>query len=389
MKKKLAIFGSLKFGAGDYIAHLYPHLKNLFDVEVLSFSHMKYDDPVGPKDSELVFKNIPNPRLIVRPKDFLTLSESYKKIFDFLEKYKPQVFNLHVAALVRILHYFFYPLVSYLKTKGVEIIYTVHDVLHIGEGNLISNDILHPFYDLADVAFVGNEMERERLQKIFAFKNEIIIGKHGVYDLFDQNQVNSDEARKQLSIDSKAFVVLFFGILRENKGLDELMKAISLLIKNGSSRNIVLFVSTTLRDHFELKKYYESLVEKLGLKKIVKLDIRIKDTMTLMEIERVFKGSNVVVLPYTHISQSGILNLAVGFKKPVVITDAFIEAKDINNKLGLVVPMKDEQKLAEAILQMQSNYNKYVNLFVKNLEFYNKEHGWENLAQQMFKISEK
>ena len=104
MKKKLAIFGSLKFGAGDYIAHLYPHLKMLFDVEVLSFSHMKYDDPITPEESELVFENIPSPRLLVRPKSFFTLAESYLKVFNFLKAYKPDVFNLQVTAFIRVLH---------------------------------------------------------------------------------------------------------------------------------------------------------------------------------------------------------------------------------------------------------------------------------------------
>src|SRR3989344_7352768 len=285
MKKKLAIFGSLKFGAGDYIAHLYPHLKMLFDVEVLSFSHMKYDDPITPEESELVFKNIPSPRLLVRPKSFLTLAESYLKVFNFLNTFKPGVFNLQVTAFIRVLHYFFYPLLINLKNGGTKIIFTFHDVLHIGEEEIITNEILSPLYGLADAGIVGNSMEKDRLKIIFKFDKEILIGKHGVYNLFDQNSITAQSARKQLKINPNNFIVLFFGILRENKGLEELINAIKLLKSRNSLQNIKLYICTTLRDHFEMKDYYKNLIKKLKLEHEIISDIRIKKIMTLKEIE--------------------------------------------------------------------------------------------------------
>ena len=389
MKKRLAIFGSLKFGTGDYIAHLYPHLKMLFDIEVLSFSHMKYDDPVTPEESELVFKNIPSPRLLVRPKSFLTLAESYLKVFNFLNTFKPGVFNLQVTAFIRVLHYFFYPLLINLKEKGTKIIFTFHDVFHIGEKEIITNEILSPFYKLADAGIVGNSMEKDRLKEIFKFDKEILIGKHGVYNLFDQNSLTNQAARKQLKINPNNFIVLFFGILRENKGLEELINAIKLLKSRNSLQNIKLYIYTTLRDHFELKDHYEKLIRQLKLEKEIITDIRIKRIMTLKEIETIFKASDIVILPYTHISQSGILNLAIGFRKPVILSDAFIETNEIDNKLGIVVPKKNVEKLAEAIFAMVNNYENYSKTFSNNISDYEREHSWEKLAHQMLEIAKK
>ena len=387
MKKRLAIFGSLKFGTGDYIAHLYPHLKMLFDIEVLSFSHMKYDDPVTPEESELVFKNIPSPRLLVRPKSFLTLAESYLKVFNFLNTFKPDVFNLQVTAFIRVLHYFFYPLLINLKEKGTKIIFTFHDVFHIGEKEIITNEILSPFYKLADAGIVGNSMEKDRLKKILKFDKEILIGKHGVYNLFDQNSITAQSARKQLKINPNNFIVLFFGILRENKGLEELINAIKLLKSRNSLQNIKLYVYTTLRDHFELKDHYEKLIRQLKLEKEIIADIRIKRIMTLKEIETTFKASDIVILPYTHISQSGILNLAIGFRKPVILSDAFVETNEVNNKLGIIVPKKNVEKLADAIFAMANNYENYSKIFSNNISDYEKEHSWEKLAHQMLEIA--
>lgn len=388
MKKKLAIFGSLKFGTGDYIAHLYPHLKNLFDVEVISFSHMKYDDPVIPEESELVFKNIPSPKLLVRPTTFMTLAESYKKIFDFVKSFQPDVFNLQITALIRVLHYFFYPLINYLKSNKTKIIYTFHDILHIGEKNLVTNELLLPFYQLGDAAIVGNEMEEKRLKELFYFDKSIMVGRHGVYNLFDNNVIGVLEARSQFKFNKNDFVILFFGILRENKGLEELIQAFHILKTKNKAQQAKLLICTTLRDHFELKKYYEELVKKLDLEDRVKLDIRIKEVYILKQIETVFKASDVICLPYTHISQSGILNLAVGFHKPVIISDAFLEANEIKNKLGIVIPKKNSDKLAEAIENMENNYTSQLNLFNQNLKEYENLHNWQTLAQKMLQIIE-
>ena len=230
-------------------------------------------------------------------------------------------------------------------------------------------------------------MEKNRLKEIFKFNKQVVIGRHGVYNLFDQNRINTPTAKKHLKIDPNDFIILFFGILRENKGMEELINAIKLLKTKNSLKNIKLLIYTTLRDHFELKDYYLSLIRQYKLEKDIIANIRIKQTMSLKEIETIFKASDVVVLPYTHISQSGILNLAIGFHKPVIISDAFLEKEEIANKLGLVVPKKNSKMLAEAILEMKIDYNNYLNLFNSHIKEYETAHNWEKLAKLMLKIS--
>lgn len=387
MKKKLTIFSSLKFGTGDYVAHLYPHLKELLDVDVISFSHMAYDDLVTPEESELVFKNILNPHLLLRPTTFKTLAESYVKIDNFLTDNQPEIFNLQITAFIRVLHFFFFPLITGLKKRGVKILFTFHDVLHIGEENLINNQILTPFYHLSDGAMVGNESEKERLEKIFGYKNKITIGHHGVYDLFDQNIINKSQARKKLNLLEDEFVVLFFGILRENKGLNYLIRSFAKIKKLSLTKKVRLYVAATVRSQFEQINYFQQLIKQLDLTDIITLNISNKKVFKLNEIETFFKATDTVVLPYTHISQSGILNLAIGFKKPVIITDAFIESKEIADKLGMVVPMKDEQSLTNAIVKMANNFQPYSTQFQENLADYQKKHDWKKLAKEMFEFS--
>jgi len=74
------------------------------------------------------------------------------------------------------------------------------------------------------------------------------------------------------------------------------------------------------------------------------------------EVAQLFLDTDIVVLPYTEASQSGVLNLAAAFGKPVIVTDvgelrATVEA----NELGLVVPPGEPEMLAQAIRMLAEN----------------------------------
>lgn len=71
------------------------------------------------------------------------------------------------------------------------------------------------------------------------------------------------------------------------------------------------------------------------------------------ETAQLFLDADVVVLPYSEASQSGVLNLAAAFGKPVIVTDVGeLRATVEPNRLGLVVPPDDPRALAEAIVTL-------------------------------------
>ncbi len=68
------------------------------------------------------------------------------------------------------------------------------------------------------------------------------------------------------------------------------------------------------------------------------------------EVAQLFLDTDIVVLPYTEASQSGVLNLAAAFGKPVIVTDVGeLRASVEPDGLGLVVPPSDPGRLARAI----------------------------------------
>jgi glycosyltransferase involved in cell wall biosynthesis len=71
------------------------------------------------------------------------------------------------------------------------------------------------------------------------------------------------------------------------------------------------------------------------------------------EVARLFLDADLAVLPYLEASQSGVLNLAAAFGMPVVATDVGELRETVeSNRIGLVVPPNDPDRLADAIVLM-------------------------------------
>ncbi len=71
------------------------------------------------------------------------------------------------------------------------------------------------------------------------------------------------------------------------------------------------------------------------------------------EVAQLFLDTDIVVLPYTEASQSGVLNVAAAFGKPVIVTDVGeLPSTVVSNGLGLVVPAGDGESLSRAILSL-------------------------------------
>jgi glycosyltransferase involved in cell wall biosynthesis len=74
------------------------------------------------------------------------------------------------------------------------------------------------------------------------------------------------------------------------------------------------------------------------------------------EVAQLFLDADVVVLPYTEASQSGVLNLAAAFGKPVIVTDVGeLRATVEDSRIGLVIQPNDPDQLAAAIARLHSS----------------------------------
>ena len=103
------------------------------------------------------------------------------------------------------------------------------------------------------------------------------------------------------------------------------------------------------------------------------------------EVSKYYQISDVVILPYLSATQSGILNVAYGFNKPVIVTDVGGLAEFVEQgKTGFVI----KPNSVEAIVK---GYGNYLNLkqkvdFVQSIKEYNSKNSFDNLPGLIEKI---
>lgn len=173
---------------------------------------------------------------------------------------------------------------------------------------------------------------------------------HPTYNAFRIQNMSMEEARKQLGIAREKKVLLFFGFIREYKGLKYLIQAMQEIVN--IVPDIVLLIVGDFANE-EDKNVYMELIESCDASDIIKVyDGYIPDK----DVEKFFAACNLVVLPYISATQSGIVQIAYGFEKPVVVTNVGgLPDVVTNNKTGYVVESENTSELAKAIVRYFEN----------------------------------
>ena len=170
---------------------------------------------------------------------------------------------------------------------------------------------------------------------------------HPTYNAFKMQDMSKETARNLLNITPTEKVLLFFGFVRKYKGLDYLLKAMpSVKARLG---NIKLLV---VGDFGDDKDDYLSLIKEGNIQDVVEIhDGYIPDK----EVEKFFAACDVVVLPYVSATQSGIVQIAYGFDKPVIATNVGgLPDVVTDDKTGFLTEAENSDAIADAIIKFYS-----------------------------------
>jgi glycosyltransferase involved in cell wall biosynthesis len=109
---------------------------------------------------------------------------------------------------------------------------------------------------------------------------------------------------------------LFFGFIRQYKGLDLLLEAIALVRKSAPETSGIKFLIAG--EFYENRQPYDELIRKLGIEEslILKTDF-IPDS----EVKYYLCAADLVVQPYRNATQSGVTPLAYHFEVPMLVTN--------------------------------------------------------------------
>jgi len=382
MKKlKVTILFSPFGGLAHYIAHLAHPLSEFCHLQFVTYRKWYPTGEIITSFTDFLLKKTVKKAYFLIEHDS---PSSLNKLVELIKKNESDLVNIQFGTSARPVFPYYIELFNQLKSFRIPVVLTCHDVLpHIPEANDLNN--LSQIYSEADHFIVGNEQELEKLKETFRIpKTKISLVRHGVYNLFDQKRFSPKTAKETLSLDDKK-VILFFGWLRRYKGLLDLIRAMKEIKKE--IKEAFLYISAKPAWEAEKdEKIYLDEIKKLRLSKDIQTNFEYLPTE---RVELLFKAADVVALPYTTVSQSGILNLAFAFKKPVVVSNLFYEAKIINKKMGLVVPPKNPKALARAITEILKDPEKAKKYGQAGFQYAQKELSWQRVAKDTYKAYQK
>lgn len=170
-----------------------------------------------------------------------------------------------------------------------------------------------------------------------------VVTPHPTYNAFKMQNMSREEARQLLDVDMQTPMLLFFGFVREYKGLKYLLDAMK-QIKTGLPDAQLWVVG----DFGEDKAQYLEQIQANGIRDQVRL---VEGYIPDQEVEKYFAAADLVVLPYISATQSGIVQIAYGFEKPVVVTEVG-GLPDVvqDHRTGYVVPRENAEAIAVAVM---------------------------------------
>jgi len=166
---------------------------------------------------------------------------------------------------------------------------------------------------------------------------------HPVYERFGE-PVSSSPARAALDLPDDAPVLLFFGFVREYKGLHVLLEAMPAIADALPDVHLVV-----AGEPYDDAARYRARIDRHDLQdRVTWHDAYVPSGA----VPRYFGAADLVVQPYVSATQSGVAQIATHFEVPMIVTDVGGLAEEVpDEEAGFVVPPEDPPALAEAVVR--------------------------------------
>ena len=199
---------------------------------------------------------------------------------------------------------------------------------------------------------------------------------HPIYSHFG-DKLPRDKAEKLLGLAPGKKNLLYFGLIRDYKGLDILLNAFGKL-----DDSYQLVVAGEPYGSFDK---YSTIISSSPAKDRIKLFTSyIKDS----EVKNYFSAADLVVLPYRSATQSGISAIAYHFEIPLVVTDVGGLKQAVGDSgTGLVAEKPDEESILEKIRQFFGDENLRT-LCVNSIRAEKERLSWKSFCRKLLEYSD-
>jgi len=273
-----------------------------------------------------------------------------------------------------------YLFAKWLRHKQIKLVFTAHNILphDTGDSYLYKYNI---YYNTVDYICVHSESTKQELTSQFKINpNKIIVIPHGIIysDVPEHTILSKAEIfRKKFNISKDTLVISSLGIQSYYKGIDILI--------NVWAKEIALNTNTRTKLLIVGKNSGVDYTPLNGLENVIIIDNKVsnEDFQAYLEI------SDILLLPYRIISQSGVLFSAISRNKPVIVSDAggLGEPLTIGN-IGWSIGCANENSLKTTLIDIATYPYKVKSIqnnikeFCKVKEYYS----WKSISKRLKKL---
>ena len=259
------------------------------------------------------------------------------------------------------------PVARMMRRHGVKTVTVVHNAIP-HEPKFFDKPLARRFFRLNDVLVSMCDAVTADIRSLCP-DARIVQRPHPVYDHFGQKQ-DKAEAQRQLGLDPGLRTLLFFGLIRDYKGLDLLLDAMPLL---GPGYQLVV-----AGESYGSFDKYQAQIDASGCAGRIHVFNRYIDDA---QVPGFFSAADVCVLPYRSATQSGITAIALHFEVPVVATPVGGLAESVERPgIGRMAEEISPRGIAAAISDL---YAEGLETFVENIRTVKREMTWPAFAQEI------
>lgn len=217
------------------------------------------------------------------------------------------------------------------RSSGVRTIALVHNVSP-HEGHFWDGPLMRRLIDSVDAVMVHSADQESAARAIGGQDVR-------VHELPPNLPVKVEIPRIRRRSRTDPLNVLFFGLVRPYKGLDVLLEAMPRV------SNVRL---TIAGEFWSPREETQSAIARLGIADRVRIDDGYVPAELLPEL---FAAHDLVALPYKTVTGSGIIKVAFGYNRPIIVSDIGTLAEEIRGGLGLSFVAGSPESLADALLK--------------------------------------
>src|SRR5580658_8153252 len=237
-----------------------------------------------------------------------------------------------------------------LRGLKMPVVTTLHTVLR--EPNPDQLMVMEEIAELSDRLIVMSQLSSQILQEIFKVPgSKIDMVPHGVPDLpfLDPNFY-----KDRFGVEGKA-VLLTFGLLSPNKGIENVIRALPQILSRHSNAAYIVAGAThphiLRREGDRYRDSLQALAKEMGVESQVIFHNRFVSPEEMVEF---IGAADIYVTPYRYEAQvvSGTLAYALGAGKAIISTPYWHAIELLDDRRGALVPFQDPDAIAQKTIEL-------------------------------------